>query len=142
MRWRFGQSFAQSSLIINQELCGGQTVAVMCQKSAVAHQYIPEVCSLLVPTNKQMHFPICLMGWYFSIPRGPSSAGNKKPTGSEGERGGAVVTPTIILHFQLSDGRYRTLELPLAMFHRLRYNVAVLLSEMQSLQQRAVMKKF
>ncbi|XP_061390452.1 uncharacterized protein LOC133325743 [Musca vetustissima] len=77
-----------------------------------------------------------------SIPRGPASTSNKKTAGSEGDRGGAVVTPTIILHFQLADGRYRTLELPLSMFHRLRYNVAVLLSEMQSLQQRAVMKKF
>lgn len=50
--------------------------------------------------------------------------------------------PTIILHFQLPNGSYRTLELPLAMFHRLRYNVAVLLSEMQALENRAVMKKF
>ncbi|XP_037948888.1 uncharacterized protein LOC119680242 [Teleopsis dalmanni] len=50
--------------------------------------------------------------------------------------------PTIILHFQLPDGKYRTLELPLAMFHRLRYNVALLLSEMQALENRAVMKKF
>ncbi|KAI8122938.1 hypothetical protein FF38_11764 [Lucilia cuprina] len=57
-------------------------------------------------------------------------------------RGPSAVTPTIILHFQLSDGRYRTLELPLSMFHRLRYNVAVLLSEIQALEQRAVMKKF
>ncbi|XP_013102483.1 COMM domain-containing protein 5 [Stomoxys calcitrans] len=73
------------------------------------------------------------------IPRGPSSSSASKKTAGGGV---AVVTPTIILHFQLSDGRYRTLELPLAMFHRLRYNIAVLLSEMQSLQQRAVMKKF
>lgn len=57
-------------------------------------------------------------------------------------RGPSAVTPTIILHFQLPDGRYRTLELPMTMFHRLRYNVAVLLSEIQSLEQRAVMKKF
>ncbi|KAM7362202.1 COMM domain containing 5 Like Sm protein 4 [Cochliomyia hominivorax] len=54
----------------------------------------------------------------------------------------SAVTPTIILHFHLSDGRFRTLELPISMFHRLRYNVAVLLSEMQALEQRAVMKKF
>lgn len=67
---------------------------------------------------------------------------NSSSTTTDRRNGNAVVTPTIILHFQLSDGRYRTLELPLAMFHRLRYNVAVLLSEMQSLQQRAVMKKF
>ncbi|KAL9901082.1 COMM domain containing 5 Like Sm protein 4 [Glossina fuscipes fuscipes] len=49
---------------------------------------------------------------------------------------------TIILHFHLPDGRYRTLELPLAMFHHLRYKLANLLSEMQSLEQRPVMKKF
>ncbi|TMW51615.1 hypothetical protein DOY81_003265 [Sarcophaga bullata] len=52
--------------------------------------------------------------------------------------GTSAVVPTIILHFQLSDGRYRTLELPLAMFHRLRYNVAILFSEMQALEQRAL----
>uniref|UniRef100_A0A1A9WY50 COMM domain-containing protein 5 n=1 Tax=Glossina brevipalpis TaxID=37001 RepID=A0A1A9WY50_9MUSC len=57
-------------------------------------------------------------------------------------RGQDPITPTIILHFYLPDGRCRTLELPMAMFHHLRYNLAILLSEMQSLEQRAVMKKF
>ncbi|XP_018790296.1 PREDICTED: COMM domain-containing protein 5 isoform X1 [Bactrocera latifrons] len=55
---------------------------------------------------------------------------------------GSINAPTIILHFQLPDGRYRTLEFPLSMFHQLRYNVALLLSEMQALESRAVMKKF
>ncbi|XP_011192827.1 COMM domain-containing protein 5 [Zeugodacus cucurbitae] len=60
----------------------------------------------------------------------------------EGTCNGSINAPTIILHFQLPDGRYRTLEFPLSMFHQLRYNVALLLSEMQALESRAVMKKF
>lgn len=50
--------------------------------------------------------------------------------------------PTIVLHFKLVNGEYRTLELPLSMFQRLRYNIAMLLSEMQSLQNRPVLKQF
>lgn len=50
--------------------------------------------------------------------------------------------PTIVLHFKLINGEHRTLELPLSMFQRLRYNVALLLSELQSLQNRPVLKQF
>ncbi|KAH8378489.1 hypothetical protein KR093_011661 [Drosophila rubida] len=50
--------------------------------------------------------------------------------------------PTIVLHFKLINGEYRTLELPLSMFQRLRFNVAMLLSEFQSLQNRPVLKQF
>ncbi|EDV98975.1 COMM domain-containing protein 5 [Drosophila grimshawi] len=50
--------------------------------------------------------------------------------------------PTIVLHFKLNNGEYRTLELPLTMFQRLRYSVAMLLSELQALQNRPVLKQF
>ncbi|XP_017858783.1 PREDICTED: COMM domain-containing protein 5 [Drosophila arizonae] len=50
--------------------------------------------------------------------------------------------PTIVLHFKLNNGEHRTLELPLSMFQRLRFNVATMLSELQSLQNRPVLKQF
>ncbi|EDW76042.1 uncharacterized protein Dwil_GK15255 [Drosophila willistoni] len=50
--------------------------------------------------------------------------------------------PTIVLHFKLSNGKHRTLELPLEMFQRLRYNISVLLSELQQLQSRSILKSF
>jgi len=48
--------------------------------------------------------------------------------------------PTIVLHFKLHNKEYRTLELPLSMFQQVRYNIAVLLNELQSLQSRAALK--
>lgn len=50
--------------------------------------------------------------------------------------------PTIVLHFKLNNGEHRTLELPLSTFQRLRFNVATMLSELQSLQNRPVLKHF
>ncbi|KAL5284957.1 COMMD5 family protein [Megaselia abdita] len=50
--------------------------------------------------------------------------------------------PTIILHFQVKDGEFRTLELPLAMFHKIRYNIALLLHEMQTLEKKLALKKY
>lgn len=44
--------------------------------------------------------------------------------------------PSIVLHLQLRNGRYVTFEVPLAMFHRLRYAVASLLVEFQALESR------
>ncbi|KAH8287939.1 hypothetical protein KR018_008448 [Drosophila ironensis] len=46
--------------------------------------------------------------------------------------------PTIVLHFKLQNREFRTLELPLSMFQQVRYNIALLLNEMQSLQSRAL----
>ncbi|XP_055375285.1 COMM domain-containing protein 5 [Condylostylus longicornis] len=40
--------------------------------------------------------------------------------------------PTVIIHFQTVNDEIKTFELPLSMFHRLRYNVALLLKELQS----------
>ncbi|KAH8244521.1 COMM domain-containing protein 5 [Drosophila bipectinata] len=46
--------------------------------------------------------------------------------------------PTIVLHFKLQNKEFRTLELPLSMFQQVRYNIALLLNELQSLQSRAL----
>ncbi|XP_030384790.1 uncharacterized protein LOC115632001 [Scaptodrosophila lebanonensis] len=53
-----------------------------------------------------------------------------------------VSTPTIVLYFNLNNGEHRTLELPLTMFDRLRYNVALLVNGLQSLQNRTALKSF
>ncbi|XP_022231446.1 uncharacterized protein LOC111080262 isoform X1 [Drosophila obscura] len=47
---------------------------------------------------------------------------------------------TVVLHFKLLSGEFRTLELPLSTFHRLRYSITLLLNELQSLQSRSVLK--
>lgn len=49
--------------------------------------------------------------------------------------------PTIIFHIQLHNGNYRTFEVPMAMFHKLRYEIAYLLKEYQSIESRQIMKK-
>ncbi|KAH8410593.1 hypothetical protein KR009_005822, partial [Drosophila setifemur] len=48
--------------------------------------------------------------------------------------------PTIVLHFKLQNMEFRTLELPLPMFQQVRYNIALLLNELLSLQSRSVLK--
>ncbi|KAH8341551.1 COMM domain-containing protein 5 [Drosophila kikkawai] len=48
--------------------------------------------------------------------------------------------PTIVLHFKLQNKEFRTLELPLSMFQQVRYNIALLLNELQALQTRSVLK--
>lgn len=52
-----------------------------------------------------------------------------------------LAQPSIVLHLQLKNGQYVTFEVPMAMFHRLRYSVACLLKEFQALENRAIMKK-
>ncbi|XP_034667729.1 uncharacterized protein LOC117901184 isoform X2 [Drosophila subobscura] len=47
---------------------------------------------------------------------------------------------TVVLHFKLPSGRFRTLELPLSTFQRLRYSITLLLNELQCLQSRSVLK--
>ncbi|XP_017121050.1 COMM domain-containing protein 5 [Drosophila gunungcola] len=48
--------------------------------------------------------------------------------------------PTIVLHFKLQNREFRTLELPLSMFQQVRYNIALLLNELNSLQRRTALK--
>lgn len=52
-----------------------------------------------------------------------------------------LAQPSIVLHLQLKNGQYVTFEVPLAMFHRLRYTVASLLTEFQAQEARSIMKK-
>lgn len=49
--------------------------------------------------------------------------------------------PTVILHIQKTDGEFLSFELSLSMFHRLRYNVASLLHELQTLERRQSVRK-
>uniref|UniRef100_A0A8D8H5A0 COMM domain-containing protein 5 n=2 Tax=Culex pipiens TaxID=7175 RepID=A0A8D8H5A0_CULPI len=49
--------------------------------------------------------------------------------------------PTIILHIQKTDGEFLSFEMNIAMFHRLRYNVASLLHELQNLERRQSVRK-
>ncbi|XP_055616984.1 uncharacterized protein LOC129762582 [Toxorhynchites rutilus septentrionalis] len=49
--------------------------------------------------------------------------------------------PTIILHIQKTDGEFLSFEMNVAMFHRLRYSVASLLHELQTLERRQSVKK-
>ncbi|XP_058811943.1 COMM domain-containing protein 5 [Topomyia yanbarensis] len=49
--------------------------------------------------------------------------------------------PTIIIHIQKTDGEFLSFEMNEAMFHRLRFNVASLLHELQTLERRQSMKK-
>lgn len=54
---------------------------------------------------------------------------------------GRLSQPTIVLHIFLGNLQYKTVEMTVAMFHRLRYNIACLLKEMQVLENRQIMKK-
>uniref|UniRef100_U5EW36 COMM domain-containing protein 5 n=1 Tax=Corethrella appendiculata TaxID=1370023 RepID=U5EW36_9DIPT len=49
--------------------------------------------------------------------------------------------PTIILHIQKANDEFISFEISLAMFHRLRFNVASLLNEVQILERRQSMRK-
>ncbi|XP_053688543.1 COMM domain-containing protein 5 [Sabethes cyaneus] len=49
--------------------------------------------------------------------------------------------PTVIIHIQKTDGEFQSFEINIAQFHRLRYNVALLLHELQSLDRRRSLKK-
>ncbi|XP_066286096.1 COMM domain-containing protein 5-like isoform X1 [Branchiostoma lanceolatum] len=51
-----------------------------------------------------------------------------------------VLEPTILMEMTLSDGRIQTFEVPVSKFHELRYNVAHVLREMESLEKRNVLK--
>ncbi|XP_017153275.1 COMM domain-containing protein 5 isoform X1 [Drosophila miranda] len=43
---------------------------------------------------------------------------------------------TVVLHFKLPSGDFRTLELPLSTFQRLRYSITLLLNDLQHFQSR------
>lgn len=47
-----------------------------------------------------------------------------------------IAQPIIVLHIMLQNGEYKTFEVPIAMFHRLRYSIAYLLREFQMIENR------
>lgn len=47
--------------------------------------------------------------------------------------------PTTILNFEYR-GEFRTIELSIPQFHRMRYTIALILKEMQNLEDRQIMK--
>lgn len=51
-----------------------------------------------------------------------------------------ALRPTILLQLTLSDQTVKQFEVPLAQFHELRYNVALLLKDMDAINQRSVFK--
>lgn len=48
--------------------------------------------------------------------------------------------PTIVIHLKTANGQLKTFQLSVLMFHRLRYNIANLLKEMQILEIRQILK--
>lgn len=54
---------------------------------------------------------------------------------------GRLSHPTIVLHILLGNSKYKTFEMTVAMFHRLRYNIACLMKEMLMLENRQLLKK-
>lgn len=48
--------------------------------------------------------------------------------------------PTIVIHLKTQYGQFKTFQLSILMFHRLRYNIAKLLKEMQILERRQILK--
>ena len=51
-----------------------------------------------------------------------------------------TMEPSILAELTLSDGKVKTFEVPVSKFHELRYNVAYVLREMDSLEQRSILK--
>lgn len=47
-----------------------------------------------------------------------------------------ISQPIIVLHIMTQNGEYKTFEVPIAMFHRLRYSIAYLLREFQMIESR------
>lgn len=52
-----------------------------------------------------------------------------------------VSQPTIVFHILLRNGEFKTFEVPIVMFHRLRYTIACLLKEFQALEGRQILRK-
>lgn len=52
-----------------------------------------------------------------------------------------VAQPIIVFHILLRNGEYKTFEVPIVMFHRLRYAIACLLKDFQALEGRQILRK-
>lgn len=47
-----------------------------------------------------------------------------------------IAQPIIVFHIMMQNGEYKTFEIPIALFHRLRYTIACLLREFQMIESR------
>lgn len=52
-----------------------------------------------------------------------------------------IAQPIIVFHIMLRNGEYKTFEIPIAMFHRLRYSIACLLKEFQIIESRQKVRR-
>ncbi|KAL7886372.1 hypothetical protein AOLI_G00066670 [Acnodon oligacanthus] len=51
-----------------------------------------------------------------------------------------ALQPSVLMQFKLSDGNIHRFEVPVSKFHELRYNVALILKEMNDLEKRSILK--
>ena len=51
-----------------------------------------------------------------------------------------VLKPSILMQLATTDGQKKTFDLPLEKFHELRYNVAKVLKEMETLEKHPILK--
>ncbi|KAL7863412.1 hypothetical protein SRHO_G00123960 [Serrasalmus rhombeus] len=51
-----------------------------------------------------------------------------------------ALQPSVLMQFKLSDGNICRFEVPVSKFHELRYNVALILKEMNDLEKRSILK--
>lgn len=51
-----------------------------------------------------------------------------------------ALQPSVLMQMKLSDGTYHQFELPVSKFQELRYNVALILKEMNDLEKRSILK--
>ncbi|XP_053735927.1 COMM domain-containing protein 5 [Synchiropus splendidus] len=51
-----------------------------------------------------------------------------------------ALQPSLLMQMKLSDGSYQQFEVPVAKFQELRYNVALILKEMNDLEKRSILK--
>ena len=51
-----------------------------------------------------------------------------------------ALKPSVLMQMTLDNGKIHTFEMPVEQFHKLRYNVAFVLKEIEDLEKRAVMQ--
>jgi hypothetical protein len=51
-----------------------------------------------------------------------------------------ALKPAVLMQMTLSDGKIHTFEMPVEQFHKLRYNVAFVLKEIEDLEKRSVLQ--
>ena len=51
-----------------------------------------------------------------------------------------ALKPSVLMQMELSNGKMHTFEVPTDQFHKMRYNVAFVLKEMEDLEKRPVMQ--